>query len=180
MSANTIEPDEIEPDRGVVPSVDEHGAEAAPAGLFHRVVFLVGAGGLLLATATDALGVLGRHTAVPLLGAIEVVQCAIILIASAAMVAATLERAHASVHIFTERMRPATVRLLDRGTSLLGALLFAIMVAGSVWVAADLWHGHERTEILHIPLRALRLVWIGAALIVCGLFLSRAFRRNPR
>lgn len=163
-----------------LPQASENADAAGHGGVFHRAIFIAGSTGLLLATATDALSVLGRHTGIPLLGAIEVVQCAIVLIASAAMIGATLQRAHASVHIFTERMRPATVRLLDRGTSFLGAVLFAIVVAGSIWVAADLWHGHERTEILHVPMRVLRLVWIGAAAVVCGLFLTRTFRRTTR
>jgi len=159
-------------------SPDKAAPAAMPGGPFHRAIFFTGSAGLLLATATDALSVLGRHTGIPLLGSIEVVQCARLLIASSAMIGATLLRAHASVHIFTERMRPDTVRKLDRATSLMGAALFAIMVAGSVWVFADLWPGHERTELLHIPSWPLRAIWIAAACTVCGLFVAQAFRKT--
>lgn len=165
---------------GAMAQAEVPAAPAAPVdGPFHRLIFLAGATGLLLATATDALSVLGRHTGVPLLGSIEIVQCAILLIASAAMIGATLQRAHASVHIFTERMRPATVRALDRATSLMGAALFAIIVLGSIWVFIDLWTGHERTELLHIPSWPLRAIWIAAACTVCGLFVRQAFRKTP-
>jgi TRAP-type C4-dicarboxylate transport system permease small subunit len=148
-----------------------------PIGPFQRSIFIAGSAGLLIATVTDSIGVLGRHTGIPLLGAIEVVQCAIVVIASAAMVGATLQRAHASVHIFTERMKPETARALDRFTSLLGALLFGLVVLGSAWVASDLWNGHERTELLHVPLRVLRALWIGGAATVCALFVRQAIQR---
>ena len=46
---------------------------------------------------------------------------------------------------------------------------------GSIWVAHDLWSGFERTELLGIPLRWLRLIWIATTIVVAGLFLRNAF-----
>ncbi|WCT72418.1 TRAP transporter small permease subunit [Sphingomonas naphthae] len=148
------------------------------AGWLGRAVFFVGSAGLLGATATDALAVLGRHTGFTLLGSIEVVQLAVVLIASAAMVSATLQRAHASVHIFTERMKPATADAFARFASVLCAALFLLAVVGSLIVLADLWAGHERTELLGLPLRWFRLLWIATALTVAGLFIRQIFARR--
>lgn len=97
-----------------------------------------------------------------------------VIAASSAMIAATIVGAHASVHILTERLsKPAAARLA-RLASLLGALFFAVVVAGSAIVAAELWVGFERTELLGIPLRWLRLLWIIAAALICILFIRAA------
>ena len=152
----------------------------APRSRMARAIFLVGSAGLLTATATDSIAVLGRHTGFALLGSIEIVQLAVVLIASAAMIGATLEGAHASVHIFTERMRRELAARLARGAALLAGLLFLIIAAGSAWVAADLWSGHERTELLGLPLRWFRLIWILATLAIAALFVRTALARPPR
>jgi hypothetical protein len=47
-------------------------------------------------------------------------------------------------------------------------LLFAALLAGTVWIAADLWHGHEESELLRIPYRPLRIV---AAASLAGLLI---------
>ena len=145
-----------------------------------RAAFLIGSFGLLAATATDALAVLGRHAGFALLGSIEIVQVTVVLIAASAMVAATLERAHAAVHIVTGKLPPAAAAASRRVAALLGALLFVLIASGSAWVLLDLWMGVERTELLGLPLRWFRLLWVAAALLVAGLFLRQAFaRRRP-
>ncbi|WP_165356257.1 TRAP transporter small permease subunit [Sphingosinicella sp. BN140058] len=157
---------------------DPPGAHSeAAAGPLGRTAYWIGSAGLLIATAADAIAVAGRHTGFHLLGSIEVVQASVVLIASSAMVAATIVGAHASVHILTERLRPGTARRLARGAALLGTLLFLLIAAGSAWVASDLWSGFEQTELLGIPLRWLRLLWIAAALLIAMLFLRTATRR---
>jgi TRAP-type C4-dicarboxylate transport system permease small subunit len=149
----------------------------AGLGRLGHAAYWIGSAGLLIATAADAIAVAGRHTGFHLLGSIEVVQASVVLIASSAMVAATIVGAHASVHILTERLRPATAQRLARGAALLGALLFLLVAAGSIWVASDLWSGFEQTELLGIKLRWLRILWIAAALLIVGLFLRSAFSR---
>ncbi len=54
-------------------------------------LFYIGAGGLVLAMAAEALAVLGRHAGIPLLGALEIIQACILLMASTAMLSATLK-----------------------------------------------------------------------------------------
>ena len=164
--------DELPPDVGP-------GDPAAPEspGRLANAAYAFGSAGLLTATAADALAVLGRHTGVPLLGSIEVVQAAVVLIASSAMIAATLVGSHAAVHIVTERLKPAARRRLGRVAALLSALMYLVLAAGSIWVLSDLWGGHERTDLLRIPLRWLRLLWVAAALFIVLLFVRAAARR---
>lgn len=143
-------------------------------GALGTAAYAIGSVGLLAAAATDALALAGRHLGRPFLGSIELVQAAVVIAASSAMIAATIVGAHASVHILTERLsKPAAARLA-RLASLLGALFFAVVVAGSAIVAAELWVGFERTELLGIPLRWLRLLWIIAAALICILFIRAA------
>jgi TRAP-type C4-dicarboxylate transport system permease small subunit len=138
--------------------------------------YAIGSAGLLIATAADALAVAGRHLGFRLLGSIEIVQSAVVLIAASAMVIATIVGGHASVHIVTERLSQRTGARLARIASLFGALAFAALAAGSVWVASDLWAGFEQTELLAIPLRWFRLLWIAAAVLITLLFLRNALR----
>lgn len=155
--------------------------EAAPAdvatGPLGRLVFAVGSAGLLIAAGTDALAVLGRHVGFRLVGSIEVVQMAVVLIASAAVVGATLLRAHAAVHLLTSRLSAAAAARLAPIVSVLSAVAMAAIAAASIWIAADLWDGHEMTELLHLPIRPFRLVWAVAALVAAVVFLAQAIRR---
>ena len=112
----------------------ERRPEGAPQSRVARVLttvsFLVGSAGLLIAMGGDALAVVGRHTGIPLLGSIEIVQAAIVLAAASAMVAATLSRSHATVHIIIERLSPAQRDRFERFADLLSAVFFAVLAGG--------------------------------------------------
>lgn len=140
-------------------------------------LFLVGAAGLLLAMATDAIAVVGRHIGRPLLGSIEVVQAAILLASSAAMVSATLAEKHAVVHLLIDRMSPASRALLQRLHALLCVVFFAALGAGSIWIALEMRGGYERSELLGIPFAPLRCISILAVLAVAVIYALRALRR---
>lgn len=158
------------------PSVDL--AERDDEGTLVNLAYGLGSVGLLVATGADSLAVLGRHTGFHLLGSIEIVQSAVVLIASSAMVVATLVGSHAAVHIVTERLRTATRQRLAIIAAAISALTFAILAAGSIWLLADLWDGYEQTELLAIPLRWLRLLWIVASLFIVALLVRDAARRR--
>lgn len=153
-------------------------APPAPLGVGQRLVFWVGSVGLLSAAAIDGISVLGRHAGFAFLGSIELVQVAVVLIASSAMIGATIVGSHAAVHIVTERLSPRGAGRAKRIAALLAALTFALFAIGSAWVMADLWDGHERTELLLLPLRWFRLIWVAAALVIAGLFAVQAFTRR--
>lgn len=142
-----------------------------------KAAYAVGAIGLLVATAVDAIAVLGRHTGFTFLGSIELVQSSTVLTATAAMIIATAVGVHASVHIITQRLSEARRNSLARGAYALGALLFAILFVGSLWVASEMWGGFERTELLGIQLRWLRALWIAGTLIITIMFVRRMIDR---
>ena len=144
------------------------------AGAVVRACMVLGSIALLLAMASDALAVVGRHAGMPLLGSIELVQTCIVLAASSAMIAATVSGGHAVVHIVIERVGPRWKRALAVVSSLLGALVFGLLAAGSIWLTADLWHGGERTEILDLPIQPLRLFWCASATVIAVVFLLEA------
>ena len=146
----------------------------------HRVLVWTGGGALLLAMSVDALAVIGRHAGVPLLGSIEIVQVAVLLAGVAAMLVATLARVHATVHLLAERVPGHGRDVLQRFSLFCAALFFAALLAGSLWIAADLWHAQEESELLRLPYRPLRILTIAAALLVTLVFLRQAFARQPR
>lgn len=160
------------------PLQDEEPPPAPLTGIAGRTAFYVGTAGLLLATAADSIAVLGRHVGFALIGSIEIVQAAIVLIAASSMVSVTLSRGHAAVHILTDRLAPVRRARLARIADLLGTLALLLLAAGSLILLADLWNGHERSELLHIPLRWFRLLMIAALVFVAILFVRHAFERS--
>jgi TRAP-type C4-dicarboxylate transport system permease small subunit len=163
-----------------VPLHDEEPGPAPVTGVAGHAAFLIGSTGLLLATAADSIAVLGRHTGFALLGAIEIVQAAIVLIAASSMVSVTLSRGHAAVHILTDRLTPARKATLARVANILGAVAVLLLAAGSLILLVDLWNGYERSELLHIPLRWFRLLMIAALVFVGILFLRDALMQRRR
>jgi len=143
------------------------------------LVWIAG-GALLVAMVADTLAMLGRAFDVPLLGAIEIVQAAVLVAASGALVVAALDDAHARVHLLLRRVPDVTRHALERLHAVAAVAFYAALLAGSVWIAADLWLGHEESELLRIPYRPLRFVAAGvlAALVVHAAL--RLMARRPR
>lgn len=152
--------------------------EWTPPGALTRAAYTIGGIGLLGATAADSLAVAGRHTGLHLLGSIELVQACVVLLGGSAMLIATQVGEHASVHIVTERLAKPTAARLARIASLFSALAFILIAAGSAWVSRELWNGFERTELLHLPIRWLRAIWLVFACLISITFLHRAIRRT--
>lgn len=163
--------------------LSDFGADAqhdSARGPLARVCYWIGGGGLLLATAADTIAVAGRHAGLPLLGSIEIVQLAVVLLAGTSMLVATLVGGHATVHLLTERMPPQLAGPFARIAALFSALAFILVAYGSGWILGELWNAFEQTELLHIPLRWLRLLWTVIALLIVARFLQIAFGRNAR
>ena len=139
-------------------------------------LFYIGAGGLVLAMAVETLAVLGRHVGIPLLGALELIQACILLMASAAMLSATLNKGHATVTLLTARVSDRARCFLHAFANLLSALFFVGLGAGALWLAVETWHDYEQSELLHIPFRPLRIVSLVAAGAIALVFLRDAWR----
>lgn len=140
-------------------------------------LFYIGAAALVLATGIETIAVLGRHVGIPLLGALEIIQACILLMASAAMLSATMNSGHATVTLLTNRLSDGARCLLRAFANLLSALFFMGLTAGVLWLAVDTWNDHEQSEMLHIPFRPLRIVSLAAAGAIALVFL-RDMRRS--
>lgn len=149
--------------------VPERGATRGP-------LFYVGAAGLLLAMGVETIAVLGRHVGIPFLGALEIIQTAILLTATSAMVSATLSRSHASVTLLIDRVNPTVRLMLDKLAALLSAVFFSGLAAGSLWLTIEAWNEFEQSELLHISFRPLRAISLAAVLAIALLFLRDLFR----
>ena len=126
------------------------------------LLVLVAGGALLLAVAVDTLAMIGRQIRVPLIGSIEIVEAVVLVASAGALVVATLDAAHARVNLLFDRLSPRWRAVFTSLHSLAAAVLYAALLAGSIWIAADLWSGHEESELLGIPYRPLRI-----AIVVC-------------
>jgi TRAP-type transport system small permease protein len=140
------------------------------------LVWIAG-GALLVAVAVDSLAMIGRQVRVPLLGSIEIVEAVVLFAAGGGLIIATLDGAHARVKLLLERLPKVWRERVLRLHALAAALLFAALLAGTVWIAADLWYGHEESELLRIPYRPLR---IAAALTLTVLLLLSLLRLTRR
>jgi TRAP-type C4-dicarboxylate transport system permease small subunit len=130
--------------------------------------------------ATDSLAMLGRQVQVPLIGSIELVQATVLVASAGALVVATLDGAHARVNLVRDRV-PARWRAgLDRLHALAATAVYASLLAGTIWIAADLWSSHEESELLRIPYRPLRLVVALSFAALLGLSLGSLGRRGSR
>ena len=147
-----------------------NGAGQRPRGL----LFYAGSAGLLCVMFVEAAAVIGRHVGVPVMGALEIVQAAIVPAACAGMLIATLRHAHAAVHMLTERLPARTRQWIGRVGAVLAALLFAALCGGGAWLASEYWNSYEQSEVLHIPFRPLRaLVAVtSAALAVAFVYVA--------
>jgi hypothetical protein len=139
---------------------------------------LIWAGGaaLLAATAIDTAAVIGRQVGFAIHGAIELIQAAVLVAGSLALIAATVANNHARVRILVERMgrmRPT----VEQAGEVLTIVFLAALLTGSAWLSFDLWHSHEISEIAGVPWRWLRL-FANVALLVMILVLGRTLLRG--
>jgi TRAP-type C4-dicarboxylate transport system permease small subunit len=156
---------------------DAHSPEetSPPRGVIGRIAFAVGACGLLGAMGADFASVVARHIGHPIAGAVELAQAAEVLSAASAVVGATLAGGHAAVHLVTDRLRPRTRAVLTRLADVLGAISFALVCAGGLWVLHDTIGGHEASDLLGIPFAPLRIAWALGTGVAAAIFLTRAW-----
>jgi TRAP-type C4-dicarboxylate transport system permease small subunit len=143
------------------------------------LIWLAG-GAMLVAVLVDTLAMIGRQIELPLIGSIELVQAAVLIAGSGALIVATLDAAHARVNLLLDRLPDRERRWLERAHALGAALLFAALLAGSAWIAFDLWNGHEESELLRIPYRPLRVAVVVALFVLLLLALGSARKSEPR
>ena len=144
------------------------------------LLFYVGSAGLLTVMLTEAVAVIGRHAGMPLLGALELCQAAIVPAACAAMLIATLQGAHATVNMLTERLPPTARQWTARIGAVLAAIYFAALSAGAIWLLIEYWDTFEHTEVLQIPFRPLRTLVAISALALVFLFVQRMLRQGQK
>ena len=144
------------------------------------ILFYIGAAGLLLVMVIEVIAVIGRHLRIPLLGALEMAQAAILPAACASMVIASLAGTHAVVHLLTERLSSRVRGWVDRASSLIAALYFSGLCIGAVWLAMDYWESFEESDVLHIPFRPLRVLVAVSAGALALIFLHRCLRRPEK
>jgi len=152
---------------------DGKNQEREGSSLLLQVFFLAGSAGLLLAMATDAVAVLGRHTGFALLGSIEIIQAAVVVLASASMIYASRGDFHARIRILVDRVSDSTKGRFGTIANIVSVLYFILLAVGCVWVCVETWPDHERTELLHIPFRWLRLLLALSVVLMGGFFARR-------
>jgi TRAP-type C4-dicarboxylate transport system permease small subunit len=150
--------------------------DSPPPGKAAQAILLAGGIALLAGGAVDFISVIGRHIGHPFLGSIEIVQLCVVVAASTSLLAATLGRVHATVHVLVERLPFAARRQVARIGSLLGFVLFAIFFVGSAWVVTDVAGGDERSDLLGLPILPFRILWCLAAAATALVFLAQAIR----
>lgn len=143
---------------------------------------MVWTGGIaLIAAATlNVLAVIGRHSGLPLKGAIELVQVTVLVAGALALIAATLAGNHARVHLILDRLAGRKRVVAERICTGLSILFYLLLLIGSLWLATDLWGEQEVSELLDVPWRWMRAFLNGALIVVIALLARQmAERRKP-
>lgn len=144
-----------------------------------RLAVWTGGAALLAATAIDTIAVIGRNIGLPFVGSIELVQAAVLVSGVFGLIFATAGDDHAQVRIVTDRLGRWRSHAAVFGP-LTMALFFAALLAGSLWLAADLWDGHERSELLGVSWRVLRLIAnLGMAACIVIALAALVRRKQP-
>jgi TRAP-type transport system small permease protein len=139
-------------------------------------LFYIGAAGLATAVVIETIAVSGRWLSLPLHGALEIIQAAILVTACVAMLTATLAGTHATVHLLLNRLGPRPKLLLIRGASLISVVFFSGLTIASIWLTIEHWDGHEASELLHIPFRPLRILCSVSMLVIVVVFAYRTIK----
>lgn len=134
---------------------------------------------LIVAASLNLLAVIGRHTGLPLKGAIELVQVAVLIAGSLALVAATLARNHARVHLILDRLTGVNRDVAEWICTALSILFYLMLLAGSCWLALDLWGSQEVSELIGVPWRAMR-IFLNMALVLVIILLARQLVEHRR
>ncbi len=58
-------------------------------------------------------------------------------------------------------------------------LFFVFLLAGSLWIAVDLWDGHELSEVMGVPWRLLRLFANLCFFVAILVLLRHCWRPKP-
>lgn len=132
---------------------------------------------LLAATAIDTLAVIGRHLGIPVTGSIELMQAAVLVSGALGLTIATIVQSHARVRLFIDRLSPSAQVLADKLSDALSLIFFLALLVGSAWISIDLWDAHEKSEILGVPWRLLRL-FANACLIIAAASLTVQIARK--
>ena len=143
----------------------------------HRIMVWTGGAALLAATLIDTLSVIGRHIGWPVHGSIELIQAAVLVSGGQSLLSATLANGHARVHFVLDRLSPTAKALAERACHGATATFFACMLIGSAWIAADLWGGHEQSELLGVSWAAMRAFANLCLAITLAFLLAKAVRR---
>ena len=142
---------------------------------------MIWAGGiaLIIAAALNLLAVIGRHSGLPLKGAIELVQVVVLIGGSLALVAATLGRNHARVHLILDRLTGGNRDVAEWVCTALSILFYLMLLVGSCWLAVDLWGSQEVSELVGVPWRAMR-AFLNLTLVVIIALLVRQLVEGRR
>lgn len=148
------------------------------AGPVTNTLLLTGAIGLFGAMLTDGIAVVGRHVGMPFNGSIELVQAFIVVGGASAIALASLAGMHAAVDLVFDRLPPGVQRVAKVGANVLSFLFVAGLLIGSAWIAWEYRDAGERTELLGIELKWLRLFWLGCAVVAAVGMLAPLFGKK--
>jgi TRAP-type C4-dicarboxylate transport system permease small subunit len=152
----------------------------ARSGPVSNALLATGALGLFGAMLTDGVSVVGRHIGIPFTGSIELVQAFVVIAASSAIAYASIFATHAAVELVFQRLPVTAQRVVLRLAAALGFVFLVSLLVGSAWIAWEYRDAGERTELLGIEIKWLRLFWIGCAVISAVAMLAPIVSRKSR
>jgi TRAP-type C4-dicarboxylate transport system permease small subunit len=108
-----------------------------------------------------------------IVGGSEIVDVAIIVVSSMALIAGTTAGTHPSVHILTARMSSERQKHFKIVASLLAGAFFAVLCYASFDALLQYARLGEYTQLLQINITPFRAIWVLSLAIVCVVLVLR-------
>jgi TRAP-type C4-dicarboxylate transport system permease small subunit len=142
----------------------------------HRIstaALWIGATALLLLAFVIVATAIARTLGWVIVGGSEIVDVAIIVVASMSLVASTAAGTHPSVHILTSRLRAKWQKHFKSAASFLAFAFFALLCYESGVVLLKYAQLGEYTQLLRINITPFRAVWVVSLATLCLILLLR-------
>jgi TRAP-type C4-dicarboxylate transport system permease small subunit len=140
--------------------------------LLERCVIWVGAAALILLGLLICASVVLRLTGSVIKGNSEIGEMLIIIVASTALVAATLTSAHPYVHMLVDKIATRWRYRLAAVIAAIGAVFWSVVAWMNGKIAIENAALIEETELLRISLTPFRTIWIISLLLVAAVLVA--------
>ena len=153
-------------------------------GWFEKIIVTIGnwgtVGGAVFMSAIALIitaTVVGRALRIALPGTFDLVETLVVVGIAFALVYGQLQDRHLRAEIAIERLRGRLKEGIESFLGVLNIFYWTVLLWAAAKVMIEKWSVGEKTEILNVPVRPFRGVWVFALFLMCLLLFFKLFHR---